>query len=55
MGTTVNLSEWWDSYKAARAALTNTLQPNNIKAVSAKNGDRLQVSLQNNLIDKLKM
>ncbi len=43
MGTTVNLVEWWDTYKAAKAALTNTLQPNNIKSVAAKNGARLEV------------
>ncbi len=43
MGTTVNLVEWWDTYKAAKAALTNTLQPNNIKTVAAKNGARLEV------------
>ena len=44
MGTTVNLVEWWDTYKAAKAALTNTLQTANIKAVAAKNGTRLEVT-----------
>ncbi len=43
MGTTVNLVEWWDTYKAAKAALANTLQTSNIKAVAAKNGARLEV------------
>lgn len=47
MGTTVNLVEWWDTYKAAKAALANTLQTNNVKGVAAKNGTRLEVK-QNN-------
>ena len=44
MGTAVNLAEWWDTYKAAKAALANTLTPANIRAVSTKNGEQLQVS-----------
>ena len=44
MGTTVNLAEWWDSYKAAKAALANTLMPTNIKNAAVKNGDMLQVT-----------
>eukprot|EP00300_Choanocystis_sp_HF-7_P005246 c13971_g1_i1.p1 GENE.c13971_g1_i1~~c13971_g1_i1.p1 ORF type:complete len:1115 (+),score=343.04 c13971_g1_i1:206-3346(+) len=31
MGYTVDLSDAWDTYKAAKAALANTLQPNNQK------------------------
>ena len=51
MGTSVNLVEWWDTYKAAKAALGNTLQNNNIKAVAAKNGERLQVLFRITSID----
>jgi WASH complex subunit strumpellin len=36
MGTVVNLAESWDPYKAAKAALTNTMQAGNVKAVSTK-------------------
>ena len=51
MGTTVNLVEWWDTYKAAKAALTNTLQTTNIKTVAAKNGARLEVTTLSNEIE----
>jgi hypothetical protein len=43
MGTTVNLAEWWDTYRAAKAALGNTLAPANIKTSATKNGEQLQV------------
>jgi hypothetical protein len=43
MGTTINLGEWWDTYKAAKSALANTLTPANIKSVAVKNGEQLQV------------
>lgn len=45
MGTVVNLAEWWDSYKASKAALNNTLQPNNIKMNAVKHSSRLQVTI----------
>lgn len=36
MGITVNLLEAWEPYKAARTALNNTLQPDNIQEQAAK-------------------
>ncbi len=36
MGTVVNLAEAWEPYKAAKAALANTLETSNVKAVSSK-------------------
>ena len=41
MGFTVELPHAWDAYKAARAALTNTVQPANIKSLHANYIDRL--------------
>ena len=35
MGNVVNLAEAWEPYKAAKAALSNTLQTNHVKDISA--------------------
>ena len=36
MGLTVNLIEIWEPYKAARLALSNTIQTSNVKDCSSK-------------------
>ena len=36
MGITVNLLDAWEPYKAARTALANTLQPDNIQHQAQK-------------------
>ena len=43
MGTTVNLIEVWEPYKAAKAALSNILQTANIKQISQKYFESLKV------------
>lgn len=45
MGSVVNLCESWDPFKAAKAALGNTLQTNNVKSVSLKVMKSFQVCL----------
>ena len=45
MGTTVNLIEAWEPYKAAKAALANILQTANIKQISQKYLESLKVNL----------
>ena len=35
MGITVNLLDAWEPYKAARTALNNTLQPDNIQHLAS--------------------
>ena len=45
MGSVVNLCEAWEPYKAAKAALSNTLQTNNVKNVSLKVMNSFQVGL----------
>ena len=45
MGTTVNLIEAWEPYKAAKAALSNILQTPNIKQISQKYLESLKVDL----------
>jgi len=52
MGTVVNLAEWWDPYKASKAALNNTLHGNNIKLNAVKHASRLQVIFVNLLWNK---
>ena len=51
MGTVVNLCEAWEPYKAAKAALSNTLQTNNVKSVSQKVMRSFEVSLDFSLHD----
>jgi WASH complex subunit strumpellin len=41
MGFTVELPHAWEPYKAARAALANTIQPSNVKALHLYYRDRL--------------
>ena len=43
MGSVYNLVDWWEPYKASKAALNNTTQTNNIKQVVLKYIDKLQV------------
>ena len=44
MGFTFNLVDWWEPYKCAKAAMSNTTQASNIKQIVTKNVDKLQVS-----------
>jgi WASH complex subunit strumpellin len=46
MGTTVNLWDWWEPYKAAKMALSNTLQTNNVKQVALKYTSKIHVILK---------
>ena len=41
MGITVNLLEAWEPYKAAKTALSNTLDPSNVHQHTAKNLQRI--------------
>ena len=43
MGSIFNLVDWWEPYKAAKAALNNTIVVSNIKPIVAKNVTKLQV------------
>ena len=43
MGIVIDLWDWWLPYKAARSALNNTLENNNIKIVSQKYGQEMEV------------
>ncbi len=43
MGITVNLWEAWEPYRAAKIALSNTLQPDNVVAQATKYIDKLPV------------
>ena len=43
MGATVNLIEAWETYKAAKSALSNILQNQNIKQIAQKYLNSLKV------------
>ena len=43
MGITVNLLDAWEPYKAARTALNNTLQPDNIQHLASMYMRRIPV------------
>ncbi|KAJ9583230.1 hypothetical protein L9F63_022420, partial [Diploptera punctata] len=42
MGITVNLIDSWEPYKAARTALTNTLESANVKDIATRYANRMQ-------------
>lgn len=42
MGITVNLIDSWEPYKAAKAALSNTLETSNVREISKKYGEKLK-------------
>nr|CAD7567981.1 unnamed protein product [Timema californicum] len=42
MGVTVSLLEWWEPYKAAKTALSNTLDTANVREHSSKHATKLQ-------------
>ena len=44
MGITVNLIDSWEPYKAARTALSNTLEAANVKEIADRHASRMQVS-----------
>ncbi|XP_001600214.3 WASH complex subunit 5 [Nasonia vitripennis] len=46
MGIVIDLWDWWSPYKAAKAALNNTLENSNIKRVAQKYGQRMKKHLQ---------
>lgn len=43
MGLVLNLWDWWEPYKAAKNALTNTFETSNVKQTALKYGQRLKV------------
>lgn len=43
MGNVVNLAEAWEPYKAAKAALSNTLLMSHVKEISAAHGAKAEV------------
>ena len=43
MGITVNLWDAWEPYRAAKTALANTLQTNNVSAQAKKYIDKLPI------------
>jgi hypothetical protein len=45
MGITVNLIDSWEPYKAARTALSNTLDLSNVRDISSRHGKRMQVRI----------
>lgn len=42
MGLTINLIEIWEPYRAARLALSNTIQSSNVKDCSAKHAVQIE-------------
>lgn len=44
MGIVIDLWDWWSPYKAARSALNNTLETNNVKIISQKYGQAMEVT-----------
>ena len=50
MGFTFNLVDWWEPYKCAKAAMSNTTQASNIKQIVTKNVDKLQVSVETDMV-----
>ena len=55
MGSVYNLVDWWEPYKASKAALNNTTQTNNIKQFVLKYTDKLQVRTKESLLKQLKI
>ncbi|XP_063976642.1 WASH complex subunit 5 [Diachasmimorpha longicaudata] len=45
MGIVINLCDWWLPYKAARAALNNTLETSNLKTLSQSYGRRMKKAI----------
>jgi WASH complex subunit strumpellin len=45
MGITVNLIDSWEPYKAARTALSNTLDSSNVGDVASRYAKRMQVRI----------
>ena len=43
LGNVVNLAEAWEPYKAAKTALSNTLQTANIKDIAGRYGAKIEV------------
>ncbi|KAJ8673596.1 hypothetical protein QAD02_004858 [Eretmocerus hayati] len=46
MGLVIDLSDWWNPYKAAKTALNNTLENTNIKGIAQKYGQRMERHIQ---------
>jgi WASH complex subunit strumpellin len=45
MGITVNLVDSWEPYKAARTALSNTLDSSNVRDIAVRYAKRMQVRI----------
>ncbi|XP_043465727.1 WASH complex subunit 5 isoform X3 [Leptopilina heterotoma] len=45
MGIVIDLWDWWVPYKAARSALNNTLEINNVKIISQKYGQAMEIQI----------
>jgi WASH complex subunit strumpellin len=45
MGITVNLVDSWEPYKAARTALSNTLDSSNVWDIAVRYAKRMQVRI----------